>query len=239
MCNWRFIRKFEETFFLPALSSKGKQTTLQFSTVSKKPKKNPWSDEESEAGSDEESPVAPREHVNRPTKGETALGLETAIFNGFEKKPHFLLVHWNRSFLLPLTIQIFTFLKLEYFDPFLIMAPVFHYSSGKVRSVWQWRWVPWSGKDARSKAEGHPQWRRRQLRARAQRLLWQRRGLSSSCCQSTRAGVSLRLQRMSIHFCPKLTENVVFSRKKVPKMKTVKPTKVSSSCECLPYNNCW
>ncbi|XP_023805347.1 DNA topoisomerase 2-alpha [Oryzias latipes] len=51
-----------------ALSSKGKQTTLQFSTVSKKPKKNPWSDEESEAGSDEESPVAPREHVNRPTK---------------------------------------------------------------------------------------------------------------------------------------------------------------------------
>lgn len=89
MCNWRFIRKFEETFFLPALSSKGKQTTLQFSTVSKKPKKNPWSDEESEAGSDEESPVAPREHVNRPTKGETALGLETAIFNGFEKKPHF------------------------------------------------------------------------------------------------------------------------------------------------------
>ncbi|KAF6730937.1 DNA topoisomerase 2-alpha [Oryzias melastigma] len=45
-----------------ALSSKGKQTTLQFSSVSKKPKKNPWSDEESGAESEDE-PAVPRERV--------------------------------------------------------------------------------------------------------------------------------------------------------------------------------
>ncbi|RVE59454.1 hypothetical protein OJAV_G00188610 [Oryzias javanicus] len=50
-----------------ALSSTGKQTTLQFSTVSKKPKKNPWSDEESGEESENE-PVVPRERVSRATK---------------------------------------------------------------------------------------------------------------------------------------------------------------------------
>uniref|UniRef100_A0A8D3C4D2 DNA topoisomerase 2 n=1 Tax=Scophthalmus maximus TaxID=52904 RepID=A0A8D3C4D2_SCOMX len=55
----------------------GKQTTLQFKTATKKPKKSPWSDDESEdkQSSSEmeaaEDVVAPRERVERKTKGET------------------------------------------------------------------------------------------------------------------------------------------------------------------------
>lgn len=53
-----------------APSKSGKQTTLMFKPADKKPKKNPWSDEEAE--SDEvmeiEEPAAPRERVERVTK---------------------------------------------------------------------------------------------------------------------------------------------------------------------------
>uniref|UniRef100_A0A3Q2U469 DNA topoisomerase 2 n=1 Tax=Fundulus heteroclitus TaxID=8078 RepID=A0A3Q2U469_FUNHE len=55
-----------------APSKTGKQTTLQFKPVAKKPKKNPWSDEESEglSGSEmeEEEVAAPRERIVRKTK---------------------------------------------------------------------------------------------------------------------------------------------------------------------------
>lgn len=57
-------------------SKTGKQSTLQFKPVSKKPKKNPWSDEESDNQSGDsdmevEEVVAPRERVERKTKGES------------------------------------------------------------------------------------------------------------------------------------------------------------------------
>ncbi|KAM8728948.1 DNA topoisomerase 2-alpha isoform 1-T1 [Acanthopagrus schlegelii] len=57
-----------------AVASKtGKQSTLQFKPVSKKPKKNPWSDEESDNQSGDsdmevEEVVVPRERVERKTK---------------------------------------------------------------------------------------------------------------------------------------------------------------------------
>ncbi|XP_062298175.1 DNA topoisomerase 2-alpha [Scomber scombrus] len=54
------------------VSTTGKQTTLQFKAVDKKPKKNPWSDDESDVLSDvdmeAEEFVAPREKVQRKTK---------------------------------------------------------------------------------------------------------------------------------------------------------------------------
>lgn len=57
-------------------SKSGTQTTLQFKPVSKKPKKNPWSDEESEGFSDSEMEteevVRPREQMERKTKGESS-----------------------------------------------------------------------------------------------------------------------------------------------------------------------
>lgn len=60
----------------PAVSKIGKQTTLQFKPITKEPKKNPWSDEESEglSGSEMEAEemVAPRERIERKTKGEPA-----------------------------------------------------------------------------------------------------------------------------------------------------------------------
>lgn len=67
-----------KTFFFllfPAAASKSsKQSTLQFKPVSKKPKKNPWSDDESDGSSGDsdmeaEEAVAPRERVERKTKG--------------------------------------------------------------------------------------------------------------------------------------------------------------------------
>ncbi|XP_008436083.1 DNA topoisomerase 2-alpha isoform X2 [Poecilia reticulata] len=55
-----------------ATSKVAKQTTLQFKPVAKKPKKNPWSDDESEgsSGSDMEAEeaAAPRERMQRKTK---------------------------------------------------------------------------------------------------------------------------------------------------------------------------
>ena len=58
-------------------SKTGKQSTLQFKPVSKKPKKNPWSDEESDNQSGDsdmevEEVVVPRERVERKTKGESS-----------------------------------------------------------------------------------------------------------------------------------------------------------------------
>ncbi|XP_068610428.1 DNA topoisomerase 2-alpha [Brachionichthys hirsutus] len=54
-------------------SKANRQSTLQFKAVAKKPKKNPWSDEESDAQSTDgemeaEEVVAPRERVERKTK---------------------------------------------------------------------------------------------------------------------------------------------------------------------------
>uniref|UniRef100_A0A672ZI06 DNA topoisomerase 2 n=1 Tax=Sphaeramia orbicularis TaxID=375764 RepID=A0A672ZI06_9TELE len=58
------------TFFA---ATTGKQTTLQFKPVDKKRKKNPWSDNESDDASEDdedvEEVVAPREKVERKTKG--------------------------------------------------------------------------------------------------------------------------------------------------------------------------
>lgn len=56
-----------------AASKTGKQTTLQFKPVAKTTKKNPWSDEESEADSEMEleEVVAPRERAERKAKGES------------------------------------------------------------------------------------------------------------------------------------------------------------------------
>lgn len=65
-----------KTNLLPATSKVGKQTTLQFKPIAKKPKKNLWSGDESEGvtGSDmeEEEAAAPRERIERRTKGESA-----------------------------------------------------------------------------------------------------------------------------------------------------------------------
>uniref|UniRef100_A0A665VP53 DNA topoisomerase 2 n=1 Tax=Echeneis naucrates TaxID=173247 RepID=A0A665VP53_ECHNA len=55
-------------------SKKGTQTTLQFKPITKKPKKSPWSDDESDQLSDSEAEaeeVVPRERTERKTKGET------------------------------------------------------------------------------------------------------------------------------------------------------------------------
>ncbi|XP_047465967.1 DNA topoisomerase 2-alpha isoform X2 [Mugil cephalus] len=55
-------------------SKTGKQTTLQFKAVAKKPKKNPWSDDEaddlsaSEVEAEEEEEAGPRERIERKTK---------------------------------------------------------------------------------------------------------------------------------------------------------------------------
>uniref|UniRef100_A0A4W6DEL5 DNA topoisomerase 2 n=1 Tax=Lates calcarifer TaxID=8187 RepID=A0A4W6DEL5_LATCA len=66
----------EELGLVARLSKKtktqtGKQTTLHFKPVTKNPKKNPWSDEEAVSGSEMETEevVAPRERVERKTKG--------------------------------------------------------------------------------------------------------------------------------------------------------------------------
>lgn len=50
-----------------------RQTTLQFKPVDKKPKKNPWSDDESDSEDDMEMEEAlpPRERVERRTKGKS------------------------------------------------------------------------------------------------------------------------------------------------------------------------
>lgn len=65
-----------KTNLLPATSKVGKQTTLQFKPVAKKPKKNSRSDDEPEgmSGSDMEAEeaAAPRERIERKTKGESA-----------------------------------------------------------------------------------------------------------------------------------------------------------------------
>ncbi|KAM3592397.1 uncharacterized protein V6R79_018008 [Siganus canaliculatus] len=58
-----------------APSKSGRQSTLQFKPVSQKPKKNPWSDDDSDHQSDDsemdvEEAVAPRERVERKTKAE-------------------------------------------------------------------------------------------------------------------------------------------------------------------------
>lgn len=76
LLQWCFCIKddIKETFSA-AVSKTGKQSTLQFKPVDKKPKKNPWSEDEA-APSDNEveavEVVAPKERVERKTKGEPA-----------------------------------------------------------------------------------------------------------------------------------------------------------------------
>lgn len=65
----------KRTCFPAEVSKSSRQSTLQFKPVSKKPKKNPWSDDDSEANvsdSEMDEEVAPREKVQRKTKGEPA-----------------------------------------------------------------------------------------------------------------------------------------------------------------------
>lgn len=75
-----------------AVSKIGKQTTLQFKPVAKKPKKNPWSDEESEglSGSEMEAEEvsAPRERIERKTKAPVRYSLSDSEdeFDDWEKK---------------------------------------------------------------------------------------------------------------------------------------------------------
>uniref|UniRef100_A0A8C2X9D6 DNA topoisomerase 2 n=1 Tax=Cyclopterus lumpus TaxID=8103 RepID=A0A8C2X9D6_CYCLU len=62
-----------ETHFSAEASKTSRQSTLQFKPVDKKPKKNPWSDEESDANLSDsemeaEEVVAPRERAQRKTK---------------------------------------------------------------------------------------------------------------------------------------------------------------------------
>ncbi|XP_013863574.1 DNA topoisomerase 2-alpha [Austrofundulus limnaeus] len=74
------------------VSKSGTQTTLQFKPVSKKPKKNPWSDEESEGLSDSEMEaeevVHPRERIERKTKAPVKYSLSDSEdeCDDFEKK---------------------------------------------------------------------------------------------------------------------------------------------------------
>ncbi|XP_072229158.1 DNA topoisomerase 2-alpha isoform X2 [Leuresthes tenuis] len=75
-----------------AASNTGKQTTLQFKAVTKKPKKSPWSDEESEGVSDgemeTEEVVAPRERIERKTKAPVKYSLSDSEdeFDDWQKK---------------------------------------------------------------------------------------------------------------------------------------------------------
>ncbi|CAG5908755.1 unnamed protein product [Menidia menidia] len=68
----RVVKKTKTQPKEKAASKTGKQTTLQFKPVSKKPKKNPWSDEDSEDVSDSdmevEEVVPARERVERKSK---------------------------------------------------------------------------------------------------------------------------------------------------------------------------
>lgn len=70
------LRDDLETHFSAEASKSGRQSTLQFKPVAKTTKKNPWSDEESDANlsdnemESEEEVVAPRERADRKTKGE-------------------------------------------------------------------------------------------------------------------------------------------------------------------------
>lgn len=80
-------------FFCSIASTTGKQTTLQFKAVDKKPKKNAWSDDESDSLSDgdmeAEEFVAPREKVQRKTKGEfTRITLPLSKYLFFPHKVH-------------------------------------------------------------------------------------------------------------------------------------------------------
>ncbi|KAM4524311.1 DNA topoisomerase 2-alpha isoform 2-T2 [Odontesthes bonariensis] len=73
-------------------SNTGKQTTLQFKAVAKKPKKNPWSDEESEGVSSSEMEtdevVAPRERMERKTRAPVKYSLSDSEdeFDDCQKK---------------------------------------------------------------------------------------------------------------------------------------------------------
>ncbi|KAM7381870.1 hypothetical protein PAMA_012632 [Pampus argenteus] len=73
------LSKKTKTLSKEKVSKTGKQTTLQFKAVAKKLKKNPWSDEESDnlSGSEMEAEeaVAPREKVERKTKGSVKYSL--------------------------------------------------------------------------------------------------------------------------------------------------------------------
>ncbi|KAM7370981.1 hypothetical protein PAMP_010487 [Pampus punctatissimus] len=73
------LSKKTKTLSKEKVSKTGKQTTLQFKAVAKKPKKNPWSDDESDnlSGSEMEAEeaVAPREKVERKTKGSVKYSL--------------------------------------------------------------------------------------------------------------------------------------------------------------------
>uniref|UniRef100_A0A667ZV02 DNA topoisomerase 2 n=1 Tax=Myripristis murdjan TaxID=586833 RepID=A0A667ZV02_9TELE len=64
------LNKKTKTLTKEKASKTGKQMTLQFKPLAKKPKKNPWSDDESGADSDGEveEAVAPRERAERKTK---------------------------------------------------------------------------------------------------------------------------------------------------------------------------
>uniref|UniRef100_A0A3Q1CY57 DNA topoisomerase 2 n=1 Tax=Amphiprion ocellaris TaxID=80972 RepID=A0A3Q1CY57_AMPOC len=70
--HYIFINDDYETHFIAAVSKTGKQTTLQFKPAVQKPKKNPWSDDESDDLSDSEieveEDVGPRERTERKTK---------------------------------------------------------------------------------------------------------------------------------------------------------------------------
>lgn len=68
-----FKHMISTSYFSAAASKTGTQTTLQFKPVTKKPKKNMWSDDESDGQShsevEAEEVVGPRERVERKTKG--------------------------------------------------------------------------------------------------------------------------------------------------------------------------
>lgn len=79
----KFLGMTKEKCVSAAASKPTKQSTLQFQP--KKPKKNPWSDEDSATQSSDDDDmeaqevVAPRERVERKTKGECRLDDPTTV----------------------------------------------------------------------------------------------------------------------------------------------------------------
>ncbi|XP_037546717.1 DNA topoisomerase 2-alpha [Nematolebias whitei] len=73
------------------VSKSGKQTTLKFQPVAKKPKKNPWSDESEHSSNSEvesEEEVRPRERIERKTKAPVKYSLSDSEeeFDDWDKK---------------------------------------------------------------------------------------------------------------------------------------------------------
>lgn len=184
----------------------GKQSTLQFKPVATKPKKSPCSEDEADqSGSEEEEEevIAPRERVGRRAKGEAA---------------------WK-----PWANHCFCYMceGCSRWKTMLILSC----RCCQVQHVWQRGGIEFGWEEECSQTEGCYQWRR-QFPPRARRRGRQRRRLSSTISQSSRACVSMTKMSYKALSVFSFAQYKLLCRKKVTKSKsTVKPTESKSTCK--------